>query len=197
MNLKYSVAFLISVFWGLTGCAEEIRYNMPCQVPDTVVVDDVIGRWKIDYIQYLSADYSKTARVNGREEITLNADGTYTQTFHSEELEYESSILTWELLPDAADGPKLKLYNLKFFAYGLDNREGPFKLSPQMPDQLRYQEWRDETGRTEVITVSYPQDGYLFLYPRSCLWKGVLLQGSSVRDPDHLGVQNPPFVRDE
>ena len=88
---------------------------MPCQAPDAVTVDDVTGRWKIDYIQYLSNDSFKATRVNGREEITLNVDGTYTQTFHSEELEYESSILTWELLPNGADGPKLKLYNLKFF----------------------------------------------------------------------------------
>lgn len=183
----------------LSGCLDDIRYNMPCQVPDTLEMSDIVGIWQLKYSKYRSAHFREATPISGDEQLVLNKDGTYTQTFHSAGFGYESPAHEWELITDSGEGSKLAMHNLKYFAYGLDHVNGPLELAPQTPDLLRYQRLRLEKKIAKGdITVNYPDDGYVYLYPRYCLGKLVLLQMvSGTQDPDDLTVHNPAFTRSE
>jgi hypothetical protein len=136
-------------------------------------------------------------RISGTEEITLRSDGTYTQRFQSSEFTYERSDNRWELLDHPSEGSKLVMHNLVYFAHGLKLTEGPLELFPQRADVSRYKQLRSETGiEAEKVTVNYPADGFVYLYPRNCLGKLQLLQmTSSWGDPDAQAPLNPMFSR--
>ena len=89
--------------------------------------------------------------------------------------------------------------DLRYFANGLDYVDGPLLLRLQMPDSLAYQESLTRIGDGEAKTfVNYPQDEFVYLYPRSCLGKFVVLQMvSGGGDPDDLAVHNPVFTKVE
>jgi hypothetical protein len=66
-----------------------------------------------------------------------------------------------------------------------------------MSDCLQYMETYPlrEQRRAKII-VEYPIDGFVYLYPRNCLGKLVLLQMvSGTGDPDALAVHNPVFTK--
>lgn len=180
----------------LTGCLDDIRYKMPCQMPDTVEEADVIGTWQLTYRNFGNPD-SPSTKVSGTETLVLAEDGAYTQTFRSPDFDYEGQG-QWELITSEGDGPKVAMYGLKYFANGIDYRNEALLLSLQMPDLLRYHEMYSWEERTAKLVVNYPTDGFVYLYPRSCLWKFVLLQMvSGAGDPDDLAVHNPVFTKVE
>lgn len=184
----------------LSGCLDDLRYHVACQVPTTIEPFDVIGTWRTGYNDYLNPDADfvpDTERISGIEEVVLRPDGTYTQRFQSLEFTHERSGNRWELLNHASEGPKLVMHDLVYFAHGLKLIEGPLELFPQRADFSRYQRLRSETDiRTEKLTVNYPSDGFVYLYPRNCLGKLQLLQMTAVRgDPDELAPDNPMFSR--
>ena len=171
-----------------------IRYNGPCNVPDTTTMEDITGTWRIQYKNYFSISSGKP--INGEEIIVINPDGTYTQTFHSRTYNYESPVNQWKLVTDSGGGSKLVMYNLKYFADGLDLSDGPLHLGPQLPDAIKEQSFRRETGKDSHAYIDYPGDGFVYLYPRNCIGKLSLLQmrtGSG--DPDNLAVYNLPFTK--
>jgi len=184
----------------LTGCLDDLRYHIACQVPKTIEASDVIGTWRAEYDNYGNPDggfVPGSERISGIEEIVLRPDGTYTQRFHSPEFTYERSGNRWELLDHPSEGPKLVMHDLVYFAHGLKLIEGPLELFPQRADFSRYQQLRSETGiRAEKLTVNYPADGFVYLYPRNCLGKLQLLQmTSSWGDPDAQAPLNPMFSK--
>jgi hypothetical protein len=173
---------------------------MACQVPEVVQSSNVIGTWQLEYSNFSNPAgglVSGSEMISGIEEITLLSDGTYTQSFRSPKFEYEHSGSRWELLDHPSEGPKLVMYDLVYFAHGLTLTEGPLDLYPQSADLNRYQRLSSETGiRAEKLTVNYPKDGFVFLYPRDCLGKFSLLQmTSSWGDPDAVAVLNPVFSK--
>lgn len=161
---------------------------------------DIIGVWRAEYSNYINANadfVEGTTRITGVEELVFDADGTYTQSYHSAEFEYDSLEYRWQLIAGSDEGPKLIMHNLKYFAFGMDLTDGPLNLRPQMADLLRHQRSRAEMGSgAEKLTVDYPEDGFVFLYPRHCLGKLSLLQMTSgPGDPDALAVDNPIFSK--
>jgi len=190
-----TIVVLIAALGLLSGCLDDIRYKGPCQVPPTIEESDLTGKWTIEYSNYWSTDFYGTTPITGIDTLTLQADGTYKQMFRSEDYNYDSPINDWELISESGEGSKLVMYNLRYFAYGLEHIDGPLGLDPQMPDALRYQKFRTETGIKNDIAVDYPDDEYVFLYPRRCLGKLVLLQMTSGGDPDELAVHNPAFTK--
>jgi hypothetical protein len=184
----------------LSGCLDDLRYHVACQVPQTIAASDVIGAWRAEYDNYGNPDggfVPGSERISGTEEITLRSDGTYTQRFQSSEFTYERSDNRWELLDHPSEGSKLVMHNLVYFAHGLKLTEGPLELFPQRADVSRYKQLRSETGiEAEKVTVNYPADGFVYLYPRNCLGKLQLLQmTSSWGDPDAQAPLNPMFSR--
>ena len=184
----------------LTGCLDDLRYHVACQVPKTIETSDVIGTWRAEYDNYGNPDggfVPGSERISGIEEIVLRPDRTYTQRFQSSEFNYERSGNRWELMDQASEGPKLVMLDLVYFAHGLKLIEGPLELFPQRADFSRYQQLRSETGiRAEKLTVNYPADGFVYLYPRNCIGKLQLLQmTSSWGDPDALAPDNPMFSK--
>ncbi len=184
----------------LSGCLDDLRYHVACQVPKTIEASDVIGTWRAEYDRFLNpyADFVPgSERISGIEEVVLRPDGTYTQRFQSPEFNYERSGNRWELLDQASVGPKLVMHDLVYFAHGLKLTEGPLELFPQSADLNRYQKLLTETGtRAERLEVDYPDDGFVYLYPRNCLGNLQLLQMTAVRgDPDAVAPDNPMFAR--
>ena len=160
----------------------------------------MIGTWRAEYDRFLNpyADFVPgSERISGIEEVVLRPDGTYTQRFQSPEFNYERSGNRWELLDQASVGPKLVMHDLVYFAHGLKLTEGPLELFPQSADLNRYQKLLTETGtRAERLEVDYPDDGFVYLYPRNCLGNLQLLQMTAVRgDPDAVAPDNPMFAR--
>lgn len=194
---------LVAALMGLTllaGCLDDLRYHVACQVPKTIEASRLIGIWRAEYDNYINPDADfvpDTERISGIEEVTLRPDGTYAQRFQSPEFTYERSGNRWELLNHPSEGPKLVMYDLVYFAHGLKLTQGPLELFPQSADLNRYQRLRFETGiEAEKLTVNYPADGFVYLYPRYCIGKLQLLQMTAVRgDPDELVPDNPMFSK--
>ncbi len=69
----------------------------------------------------------------------------------------------------------------------------------QTPDVIRFRDkygYEEPETHTVKLAVQYPTDGFVYLYPRSCLGKFVLLQMvSEPADPDDPTVHNPVFER--
>ncbi len=178
----------------LNGCLDDIRYNMPCQIPDTVERLDIVETWQLTYNNFWNPD-SPSEKVSGTETLILSEDGTYTQEFRSADFDYDGQG-NWELVTNEGDGPKLAMHGLKYFANGVEYSNKGLLLSLQMPDGLRYKETHDRVERNAKVVVNYPTDDFVYLYPRSCLRKFVLLQMvSGGGDPDDLMVHNPVFTK--
>jgi len=205
-------AAVISSATLLSSCVGFFRYSGPCSAPRQFASKEVIGQWQTVYDAYQSSDYVPYSRdplvamseppkhadaISGIDILTFYDDGTYNQVFKGDDFVYKSSSLRWELNLNGPEGPKLRMYGLKYFAFGISNAEGPLYLQPQNPDQLRYQREQGELTSLDEIIIAYPYDGYLFLYPRSCLGKTVLLQmvGINCCDPDDLSVHHPVFEK--
>ncbi len=182
----------------LAGCLDDIRYNGPCQRPDDVDQSEIVGIWQIHYRNYKNPG-SPSSRISGVETLIIHANGTYRQHFQSPGYNYTGPESRWSLVLDEGDGAKLKMEALRYFADGFDYMNGPLILALQMPDILDYEESvpliADQKAK---IVVNYPEDGFVYLYPRLCLGKFVLLQMTSdPGDPDALGVDNPVFTKVE
>ena len=139
-----------------------------------------------------------TESINGTERIVFNKNGTYIQTFESEQFNYASTENQSELVSSVNEGPKLVMYGFKYFPHGLYLSGEGLEHSPQMFDELLYQEARQKTGvKTEKFGIKYPKDGFVFLYPRICVGKLALLQmvAAGLGDPDSLGIDHPPFEK--
>ncbi|MFZ2358547.1 MAG: hypothetical protein WA040_04320 [Anaerolineae bacterium] len=184
----------------LSGCLDDLHYHVACQVPKAIEHADVIGTWRAEYDNFRNpygGFVPGSEMISGIEEITLQLDGTYTQSFRSPEYTYERSGNRWELLDHPSEGVKLVMHDLVYFAHGLTLARGPLELFPQSADLNRYQERLTATGiQAEKLEVDYPDDGFVYLYPRNCLGKLSLLQMTSSRgDPDMVAPLNPIFSK--
>lgn len=184
----------------LASCLDDdfFRYKGPCQRPDDVEQSQVIGVWQAHYREFWNPD-SPSSRISGIETLNIHGDGTYSQHFQSPEYNYTGPANQWSLILNEGDGAKMQMEGLRYFANGLDYMNGPLNLSLQTPDRLAYKESvPDMADRTAKITVLYPEEGFVYLFPRSCRGKFVLLQMMSGRgDPDNLTVHNPVFTKVE
>ena len=184
----------------LAGCLDDdfFRYKGPCQRPDDVEQSQIIGVWQTHYRRFRNPD-SPSSRISGVETLSIYADGTYSQHFQSAGYNYTGPANQWSLVLDEGDGAKLQMEGLRYFANGLDYVDGPLLLRLQKPDSLAYKESvPDMADRKARIVVNYPEDGFVYLYPRSCLGKFVLLQMvSGGVDPDELAVHNPVYTKVE
>ncbi|MCB9117229.1 MAG: hypothetical protein M9936_15925 [Caldilinea sp.] len=196
-RLVQCVVLMLAMFMG-AGCLDGLRYSGPCQRPQNVTQPEVVGVWQAHYRNYKNPG-SPSSRISGVETLIIHADGTYSQHFQSPEYSVTGTANQWSLVPDEGDGAKLQMEGLRYFANGLDYVDGPLILSLQMADMLAYDESVPLIAdRTAKIVVNYPEDGFVYLYPRSCLGKFVLLQMTSdPGDPDALGVDNPVFTKVE
>ena len=138
--------------------------------------------------------------MEGQETITLYDDETYQQVFVSGAFSYTSSVNKWELILDSPDSPKLRMHDMKYLAEGVAQARSyvPITLQPQVIDRLRVQDYRETQGWSEGliwdVQVVYPEQGYIFLYPRKCAGKLSLVQMVfRPSDPDNLVVENPVF----
>lgn len=113
----------------------------------------------------------------GKERIRLSEDGTFQQTFNSRNYSYVGPIQKWELITSTPDGPKLRMDGMKFFAAGIAqaNCNIPVELGPQLSDILRLRESVTDADEVNAAVV-YPDDGYLYLYPRVCNGRLTLVQ---------------------
>lgn len=164
---KYSILGVITL---LIGCCCVCTYNIEflrgyiapiaCGHSLWVRESDVIGTWQTTYG---SLDGGFT------EQITFNADYTYIQVFENG-LENRS---TWQLIKGEPDSPKILLNN-GWFYYTTDDLTYEVELgtitkskqlTPQVLDMLEY---------GSKITINYPNDGYLYMYPRMCQGKFTL-----------------------
>lgn len=139
--------------------------------------------------------------MRGEETLMLNENGTYQHSFVSGTYSYTSPINRWELVEDTPDGPKLRMEGMKYFAEGVAqaNSMVNIRLRPQMADQMRVQEFLMASKEVEPfkVVVTYPDDGFIYLYPRLCNGELSLVQmGLHVYDPDDLVVVNPVFRRE-
>jgi hypothetical protein len=200
MTAKHVVLYVILILTVsmLAGCLDDIRYNGPCQRPEDVTQPEIVGVWQAHYRNYKNPG-SPSSRISGVETLIIHADGTYSQHFQSAVYNYIGPVNQWSLVLDEGDGPKLQMQGLIHYADGLDYVDGPLNLALQLPDILAYKESvPDRDDRIAKIVVNYPQDGFVYLYPRSCLGKFVLLQMTSdPGDPDALAVRNPVFTKVE
>jgi hypothetical protein len=140
--------------------------------------------------------------MKGQESITLDDDGTYQQILVSGAYSYTSPANSWELIMDSPDGPKLRMYDMKYFAEGVvqANSHVPITLHPQVVDSLRVQDYREAQGWSKGLVldveVVYPEQGYIYLYPRRCAGEFSLVQMVfRPSDADNLVVENPVFQR--
>lgn len=138
-------------------------------------------------------------QMEGQETIMLNQDGTYRQTFASSTYSYTSPLYRWEFIGDTPDGPKLRMNNMKYFAEGVPQGNSAvfIMLQPQVVDSLRVQKYEQAHPQENwVISVAYPDDGFIYLYPRLC--DGRLSLAQMVfrpSDADNQVVTNPVFRR--
>ena len=136
----------------------------------------------------------------GEERITLFKDGTYQQRFASGTYSYTSPINRWELITETPDSPKLRMKGMKYFAEGIAQANSAISVqfSPQMSDQLRVQAYKKTTSSQQDLGtwVTYPDDGFVYLYPRLCDGQLSLVQMTfGPHDPDNVTVRNPVFKR--
>ena len=200
MSVKRGVLYVmfILVTLVLSGCMDDIRYRVSCQRPYDIEQSEIVGVWQITYRKYKNPD-SPSSRISGVETLIIHADGTYNQHFQSAAYNYTSPANRWVLVLNEGDGPKLQMEGLRYFADGLDYINGPLILYLQTADRLAYKESVPLIAdRKAKIVVNYPEDGFVYLFPRSCLGKLALLQMTSyASDPDELGVKNPVFTKIE
>jgi hypothetical protein len=120
---RYKCRWLLN-FWLVTaqlmlsGC---LGLHGPCDVPEALVESEVIGVWQADYDNY-THDYTRNvpdAYIKGVEQISIQRDGAYTQTFESPDFTYHSSANKWRLVDDN-EGPKLEMQGLRYFANGIE-----------------------------------------------------------------------------
>lgn len=180
----------------LAGCLDDIRYNMPCRIPQEIKERELLGVWQLKYHNYINLD-SESTKITGTETLILLSNNAYIQVFDGPEHVYVGPVREWKLITDEGDGPKLAMNELRYYANGVEWVDGPLLLSLQMPDLLQYDKTHPLfSERRARLTVNYPEDGFVFLYPRSCLGKLVLLQMvSGFVDPDDLTVHNPVFAK--
>ena len=138
--------------------------------------------------------------MEGEERIILFEDGTYQQFFVSGAYSYTSPLNRWELITDTPDGPKLQMQWMKYFAEGIAQANSYINIliGPQMSDQLRVQKYKEATQSYQDLKtwVTYPGDGFVYLYPRLCDGKLSLVQMAfKAHDPDNMTVRNPVFKR--
>ena len=193
--LQQLVATLVCLLL-LVSCADDIRYRGTCSIPETVAVDQVIGAWQAEYSNFSSSSQQKATTHGGIERIQMFHDGTYVQTFDSPNFSYVSERYTWRLVSEG-DGPKLEMQGLRYFANGIEASEETLNLLMQTPDVIRFRDkygYEGTEARTVKLAVQYPTDGFVYLYPRNCLGKFVLLQMvSDPADPDDPTEHKPVF----
>ena len=197
-RLVQCVVLMLAMFMG-AGCLDDdfLRYKGPCERPDDVELSQVIGVWQANYREFLNPD-SPSSRISGVETLTIHADGTYSQLFESAEHNYTGPANQWSLVLDEGDGAKLKMEGLRYYANGLDYVNRPLNLRLQMADKLDYKESVPLADQKAKIVVNYPEDEFVYLYPRTCRGEFVLLQMvSGGGDPDDLTVHNPVFTKVE
>lgn len=195
--LQQLVAILVCLLL-LVNCADDIRYRGTCSIPEIVAENQVIGAWQAEYSNFSSSSQQKATVNGGIERIQLFHDGTYVQTFDSPNFTYVSKRNMWRLV-NGGDGPKLEMHGLRYFANGIETSEEALDLLMQTPDVIRFRDkygYEGTEARTVKLAVKYPTDGFVYLYPRSCLGKFVLLQMvSDPADPDDPTVHKPVFER--
>ncbi len=182
----------------ILGCSDEFRYSRSCDVPNAVTRTEVTGVWQTEYRNYLDYDSEQGATpISGVESLIVLSDGTYVQTFDSPSYTYASKPNPWRLVHEK-DGPKLELAGLRYFANGVAASNSKLTLGIQTADALHIQDQYglDFDTRSLKLAVQYPTDGFVYLYPRNCTGKFVLLQMvSHPTDPDDQTVHNPVFEK--
>lgn len=136
--------------------------------------------------------------MRGQERITFFKDGTYQQRFASDDYSYVSQVERWELIESSSDGPKLRMHGMKYFAAGVAQAESPHgvELTVQLQDALRIREREDLTEDVNAAVI-YPDDGFVYLYPRVCLGKLSLVQMAFGQlSTSDFPPTNPVFRRD-
>ncbi len=139
-----------------------------------------------------SALRGNTYFLNGEETLRFWENGTYQQVFVSETYSYTSPLYQWELVTNAYDSPKLKLYDGKYFPAGITQafNENGIILRPQHSDR----NLAPRPSRSELI-ITYPIDGFTVLYPRICSGELSLTQMMHQSyDADDFTVKNPVFA---
>jgi len=157
---------------------------------------DEITAWQW-CVQLRGEDYL----MEGEEMVVLYENGTFQQMFFSDAYSYTSPLLTWELISNTPDGPKLRMNGMKYFAEGNAQANSSIQmiLKPQTIDLLRIQEYVESIEPSPEGLgggVLYPDFGYIYLYPRMCEDELSLVQmGWRVGDPDNLVTSNPVFQK--
>jgi hypothetical protein len=199
-KLKSITSFVLelSCLLLLLSCSHEIRYQATCSIPSAVQEAQLFGVWQAEYRNFLADDPDhKATRISGVEKVTIRSDGFYVQTFDSPTYTYTGQPSPWRLI-DEGDGPKLAMENWRHFANGIEVSHQNLLLRLQTPDEIRFREkyGYGEEARSVTLGVHYPQDGFVYLYPRNCLGVFALLQMvSSPADPDNPAVRNPVFEK--
>ena len=140
-------------------------------------------------------------RMEGQETVTLNRDGTYQQTFVSSTYSYTSPLNHWGFIGDTPDGPKLRMHGMKYFSEGIRQANSfvHITLSPQRVDLDRLQKYlqaHPPSETTDIVAgVAYPEDGFIYLYPRFCEGKLSLVQMGFRVGSDDWYPNNPVFHR--
>jgi hypothetical protein len=174
-------------------------YNGQCSYLETITEDTLLGKWQLEYSNFYVSHFGHETTINGQEEIVINKDGTYSQIFASDAYNYVSAgVKKWELITNTPDSPKIKLYGLKYFAYGIENANNASQLvlDPQTTDSQKNQDAREKGVNILNASITYPDDGYIYLYPRLCSGQTSLLQMVvRPRDPDNSTILNPVFTQ--
>ena len=199
-KLSRAVVMVICIMlatWWLAVCTGLKLYG-PCGVPKQLSESELVGEWQLSYTDFLTEPTNEL--LNGDEIVVLDEDGTYAHSFTSDGYAYHDQGNHWELVLDAPDSPKIKMQGMKYFAFGIKQADAqePFAISAQMADRFRIQDYnKDKSGAQWVSQgVTYPTDGYIYLYPRLCDGEFALVQMMHPRqDPDNMAVQYPVFTR--
>ncbi|MBX3016092.1 MAG: hypothetical protein KF832_31510 [Caldilineaceae bacterium] len=200
-NILYQWSISLIIIALLTSCSLQ-NQQVFCDPPDAIEHSDIIGEWSLLYSNHYVSDpitdtsSSTTYPLNGQEFLSFLANGTYQHEFTAEDYTYKSFSQKWEIDNQALDGPKLKLAEYIYFAAGVPQALSPntIALAPQMPEQLKIQEQQGIIQGSDLIT--YPTDGYVYLYPRYCSGQLVLQQMVvGPQDPDDMSIQNPVFIQ--
>ena len=158
-------------------------------------------QWQNDAWKSCSTLRGPSYRMEGDETVTLYANGTYQQNFVSSTYSYTSPLNRWEFIANVPDGPKLRMYGMKYFSEGIRQANSfvHITLSPQRADLDRLQKYRQSLppGETTAIVagVAYPEDGFIYLYPRNCERRLCLVQMGWRVGSDDWHPNNPVFSR--
>ncbi len=181
----------------LSSCFGGANYNqLNCDIPPNLDDKAVVGDWQLEYQNYKSLDEPDSVRITGTERIEIRADGTYVQSFESPGFHYQGLANKWKLIAEA-DGPKLAMADLRYFAKGIEFSDKPLTLMIQVDDLVKYYRLpKSQRLRTPKIKIDYPGEGFIYLYPRYCNSRLALVQMvSSFIDPDSGGVHHPVFEK--